>query len=125
VTRRQFVAALIAALPALALPAAAAAASTSRADVRARLFRDRVLDRQPIAAYVDLHLAKHPRDADFGTLLGKVLGGRAGDDAEAMKRHILAGIRQDFEAGRTEILDGWILSLTEVRLWCLYLAVTP
>jgi len=123
VTRREFVVALIAAIPALALPAGAA--PPSRPDVRARLFRDRVLDRQPIAAYASLHLAKHPEDADFETLLGNVLGARAGGDLEAMKRHILAGIRKDFDAGRTEILDGWILSLTEVRLWCLYLAVTP
>lgn len=121
--RREFVISVLAVIPALALPAAAAPAS--RGDVRSRLFKGRQLDKEPLVAYTSLHLAKHPEDADFEALAEKVLGARPDDDPDRMKQRILAAIRKDFEAGRTVNLDGWVLSLTEVRLWCLYLAVTP
>jgi len=29
------------------------------------------------------------------------------------------------DKGRTVNLDGWLLSVTEVRLWCLYLLAMP
>jgi hypothetical protein len=41
----------------------------------------------------------------------------AGSDLDA---HVDQRIRQDFEAGRTAQLEGWILSVTEVRQCALY-----
>ena len=41
-------------------------------------------------------------------------------DAEALTRFLEARIRADFEAGRTVLVDGWVLSVTEARQAALF-----
>jgi hypothetical protein len=121
-TRRDFVAAVLAA--AGCLPLRRAAAGTDPAGVRSRLFRNRVVDVAHILRYTGPYLAKHPGEGDVDPLARLVFGGEAAGGAEAMKRAARVRIRGDFEEGRLENLDGWLLSVTEVRLWCLYVLVS-
>lgn len=37
-------------------------------------------------------------------------------DVDALERRFDTAVRQDFAAGRTVLVDGWVLSLTEARL---------
>lgn len=121
--RRDFLAGLAAAV--LGAPLLACADADDLPDLRSRLFKDRVLDKGPIAEFARLYLARHPGESDPDVLVKRLFGRRGDAEPDALKRMLLSGIREDFAEGRTENLDGWTLSVTEVRLWCLYLAATP
>jgi hypothetical protein len=121
-TRRDFVIAAMAGLGCFALRGTAA--GTDLAAVRSRLFQDRILEVEHILRYTGRYLAKHPGEADADTLLRLIFGSAADGEVAAMKRAARSRIRKDFEEGRVESLDGWILSVSEVRLWCLYVIVT-
>jgi len=56
---------------------------------------------------------KHP-DETSERLRAELLGGRR--DGEDLAAHLSRKVREDFGAGRVEMLDGWILSRTEGRL---------
>jgi hypothetical protein len=122
-SRRDFLAAVLAA--AVAGPLIARAGTAGVPPLRTRLFKDRVLDKGPIADYARLYLARHPEESRPEVLQRKLFGGGADKDADTLKRGLLRDIRGDFAEGRTVNLDGWVLAVTEVRLWCLYLAATP
>jgi len=121
-SRREFVVAVMAGVGCFALRGTAATADL--AAVRSGLFRDRILEVGQILRYTASYLAKHPGEADADTLIRLVFGSAADGDVEAMKRAARSRIQEDFEEGRVENLDGWILAVTEVRLWCLYVIVT-
>lgn len=121
-TRREFVLALLAALAGVSLPAACAAPDP--AAVRSAIFGERALEKERIADYTRLYLAGHPEEAGVAALRRKLFGRRWSGDGERLKRKLRDDVRGDFEEGRVVNLDGWLLSRTEVRLWCLYVAVS-
>lgn len=121
--RRDFLAGLLAGV--LGAPLLACARAADLPAFRSGLFKDRDLDKGPIADFTRIHLARHPEEADPEVLVRRLFGRAPGEDADALKRTLREEIRKDFAEGRTENLDGWTLALTEIRLWCLYLAVTP
>ena len=45
-------------------------------------------------------------------------------DSEALTRFLRTRIRSDFEAGRTVLVDGWVLSVTEARQAALFSMVS-
>lgn len=121
-TRRDFIVAVLAGVGCLALPGPAAGADL--AAVRSRLFRDRILEVEHILRYTGRYLAQHPEEADADTLIKLIFGGEADREVEIMMQAARSRMKKDFEEGRVENLDGWTLSVTEVRLWCLYVIVT-
>lgn len=118
-TRRDFLLSVLGALAGAAL--GGCGGTPEPAAFRTALFHDRALDTEPIRTLAGIHLARHPEERDPRTLVTRLLGRNPAADPEAIKRVLRARIREDFEGGRTENIDGWVLSLTEVRLWCLYL----
>ena len=121
-TRRDFIVAVMAGVGCFALRGAAAGADL--AAVRSRLFRDRILAVEHILRYTGRYLAKHPGEDDPDSLIRLIFDNAAGGEVEVMKQAARSRIKQDFEEGRVENLDGWTLSVTEVRLWCLYVIVS-
>lgn len=69
------------------------------------------------------YLLQRPMEADPGRLVGEVLTSLphrtvAPDlmDRPALEGLVRDGIRADFQTGRTVVLHGWIVSVTEARL---------
>jgi hypothetical protein len=122
-TRRDFLGSVLGTLCALTFDACAR--PPDPASFRSSLFRDRVLDKGPIVAFTSLYLARHPEERRAETLVARLFGKHPGTEPEAIKEALRVRVREDFENGRTENLDGWLLSVTEVRLWCLYLMALP
>lgn len=46
-------------------------------------------------------------------------GGSDGTEPEALRQRVAAAVREDFAHGRTCLVDGWVLSVTEARLCAL------
>jgi len=71
------------------------------------------------------YLLQEPAEADVTHLMALLdpVGVAARGEAELLRQTIAARHRNDFGCGRTVILDGWILSRTEVRL-CALAAIT-
>jgi hypothetical protein len=115
--RRDALLVLLAALGSAVLPAFADGASA-----RDRLFGSRDLDRANLARLTGIYLKRHPEEERPDTLIRRLGADSWGPDPATLRRTLLAQIQEDFKAGRIENVDGWILSVTEVRLWCLYLS---
>ncbi len=69
----------------------------------------------------EAYLALAPHEASTARLVSLVAAGAAAESASdsELRRLVAAGVRDDFSAGRTAEVDGWVLSLTEARLFAL------
>ncbi len=94
----------------LALGAMMPGAAMSRIDDHGVLFQS------PRAARtVGTHyLAQHPEERNAARLRQGLLAG-APTETGALRGHIQAKCRQDFAAGHTVVVDGWILARSEAR----------
>ena len=70
------------------------------------------------------YLAAHQNEADAAALTGLLAAGLPDLDDPAARRALLARVRDDYAAGRTVILSGWVLSVSEGRLCALATLVT-
>ena len=122
-TRRDF----LALWSALALPLVGALACFDSSSLRAALagFFE---DRKSAASVGDEYLRLHPAEDDESRLVRRLAGGRrrevewerlAASDPAAFRESVRARHREDFAAGRTVSLHGWVLSETEARLCAL------
>ena len=110
---------VLAAALALAVPFRRSAAEGALPARLVRLFRYPDSARAVGAAYLRLHLEE--ADAERLTAL---LGADLGDDeGAALASRLAARQRADFGAGRTVVVEGWVLSLTEARICALLAAV--
>lgn len=66
-----------------------------------------------------IYLARHPDEASTAVLLRRLLGPRRLRSTADAPSRIADGIGSDYAAARTVIVDGWILSRTEARLFAL------
>ncbi len=69
------------------------------------------------------YLSGRPDEADPATL-ARLICGPAGEqvrrlDASDLRLAVSERVRRDFHEGRTVVLHGWILSVTEARLYAL------
>jgi hypothetical protein len=112
---------LIAALALLAGPLAPRRAAAAGPAARlVGIFREPASARAIGRAY----LRQAPEEADAARLLALIHPGDcAALSASELRRAVAARQRADFAAGRTVLLDGWVLSRTEARL-CALAAVT-
>lgn len=77
------------------------------------------VDPKHLAIYAEQYLSGHPEERHPPVLV-KALVDVAGDLGNVDVKELLREkIRKDFDAGRTVVLDGWILAVSEVRIWCL------
>lgn len=115
VTRRTILAATLA----LAIPPRPSAAATALRTRLVRLFRYPNSARAVGAAYLRLH-----PEVAAAERLTALLGADLGDDeGAALASRLAARQRADFGAGRTVVVEGWVLSLTEARICALLAAV--
>jgi hypothetical protein len=70
------------------------------------------------------YLAAHEDEADAAVLTGLLAAGLPDLDDPAARRALLARVRDDYAAGRTVILSGWVLSVSEGRLCALATLMT-
>ena len=83
-------------------------------------------DRRSAASVGEEYLRLHPTEDDDAQLVRRLAGGReaewerlAASDPAAFRERVRARHRDDFAAGRTVALRGWVLSETEARLCAL------
>ena len=110
---------LLAVALALAVPFRRSAAEGALPARLAGLFRHPDSARAVGAAY----LRQNPDEADaerLAALLGPDLGESEGP---ALASRLAARQRADFTTGRTVVVEGWVLSLTEARICALLAAV--
>jgi len=82
-------------------------------------------DQESARAIGRAYLLQEPSEADATCLVALLdPGGVAARGKAELRRTIAARHREDFGCGRTVILDGWILSRTEVRL-CALATIAP
>jgi len=62
------------------------------------------------------YLRLRPREAHVRVLRRKLVAAGIGGDGRAQLSAAASRIADDFAAGRTVTLDGWVLSVTEARL---------
>lgn len=65
-------------------------------------------------------LAAHPHLAERDTCLAEMQARLGNSRGAARRRAARAAVAADFDAGRTVLVDGWILSQFEVRLCVLH-----
>jgi hypothetical protein len=130
VTRRSIVVALVQA-GGLALtlgrrPAVAATCSPPIDPAVAKL-RSLVTDPAGARCIGQLYLRQAPAEQDPAHLASLILSSLqlSSDNPLRLRRRALSklfsvGVRADFAAGRTVILDGWVLSRTEARVCALW-----
>ena len=115
-TRRELLRLAAALAAALAAPRRA---SAQMIDPLLELLLAVRVDPEHLALYAEGYLLAHPEERQPAVLIA----GFARLEQEArgadFRQTVRGRIRRDFAEGRTVNLDGWILSVTEVRLWCL------
>lgn len=127
--RRHFIASAAAGALGLGLPGAAW--RTAPAENLQTLARPALLDMLGERRVRDLGIryrAMYPAACDADSLCAAILDGDRpilASDAPAARAYLNATIRDDFAAGRTMILKGWVLSITEVRQCALFSLVYP
>ena len=126
--RRHFIAS--AAAGALGLGLSGAAWETAPSAKLQTLARPALLDMLGERRVRDLGMryrAMYPAACDANTLCADILDGDRppAADAPATRAYLNARIQGDFDAGRTMILKGWVLSITEARQCALFSLVYP
>lgn len=126
--RRHFIASAAAGALGLGLPGAAW--RTAPSENLQTLARPALLDMLGERRVRDLGIryrAMYPAACDADSLCAVILDSDrpAPADAPATRAYLNATIRDDFAAGRTMILKGWVLSITEVRQCALFSLVYP
>ncbi len=106
-TRREWVLALAVVTGGLASAAAQGRGEALRDWVRAHVLADELKD------LARAYLARYPTERAM-TMEEAILAGRRADMPVAA--HLSVLVRKDFETGRIEDLDGWLVSRTEARL---------
>lgn len=120
--RRDFLKLTLAATPAMALALNAChpgAASPQEALAQPESLYG-IMDKAELQAIGKAYLAqfKSTKEALQTQILGQ--NPDPGSSASGTSRQIAAAVQQDFAAGRTIILNGWVLSLTEARQCALH-----
>lgn len=89
-----------------------------RPDFLSRVLTDSELHRVGL-----LYRAAYPRENSIHVMVNRLLDARspaAAAAGPALAGHLARQIAADFAAGRTVILDGWVLALTEARQCALF-----
>lgn len=73
-------------------------------------------------AYLEMSPGEKNRDTLMITLYGRVVKAESlqQQDIRLLREQSEGSIKEDFAVGRTIVLDGWILSVTEARQCALY-----
>jgi len=117
-SRRQFLAVIAATISGL-YPCLVAARNIYPIE----LFKNFKVDQKSLSAYTTLYMDKYPDENNYKSLERLIFGSYHFSDTSDMRRYLNLQINSDFRQNITVNLDGWILSRTEVRLWCLFYVI--
>ena len=68
----------------------------------------------------NLYLAAFPEEADSDVLVAALFEGiPEGESPKVVRKHIQKKIVDDYDQDRVKAMDGWVLSVTELRLFAL------
>jgi len=91
-------------------------------------FLSRLFDEQTIRKTGAAYLQKMPGEKDHNKLVGLLAGNssiaRSSDENE-IHQYLEEKIKRDFDEGKTVMLNGWVLSVTEARQCALYSLIKP
>ena len=120
--RRDFLKITMAATPAmaLALNACRSGAGSPQEALAQPESLYGIMDKNELQAVGKAYLARNNDTKE--ALQTQILGQNPapGASASGVSRQIAAAVQQDFTAGRTTILNGWVLSITEARQCALH-----
>ena len=85
----------------------------------AALLRGLVTHRGAAVALGRAYLEANPTEAQRGDLVRHLVGGRVPASTSRASREVASRIRADYRAGRTVVVEGWVLSRAEARLCAL------
>jgi hypothetical protein len=89
----------------------------------AALLRGLVTHRGAAVALGRSYLEANPTEAHRADLVRNLVGARVPASTSRASREVASRIRADYRAGRTVVVEGWVLSRTEARL-CALIALT-
>lgn len=122
--RREFLQITAAGMVALGLPGSALfAAPAPAAGVLAQPGLLAMFGDQQLVRELGILYRRAVPSEDAVEVLSEVIAGRTPVkewDAPALRAHLEHQVRSDFGAGRTVLLKGWVLSVTEARQCALY-----
>ena len=85
----------------------------------AGLLRGLITHRESAAQLGRTYLDAHPNEARRAALMRQLAGPIALTSAERAAREVATRVRADYAMGRTVVIEGWVLSRTEARLYAL------
>lgn len=83
------------------------------------LFKNINIDKKSLALYADIYIGSHPQENTYETLKKLIFKTYKSPNIEKIKKYLNLKIENDFIKEDIVTIDGWVLSRTEVRLWCL------
>ncbi len=118
--RRDFLGITAAGVAGLTWPGSAAAAAVPRATLAHPHLLDVLRDEQLVAGLGRQYRALTPAENDAATLEAAILWDAPADAAKSPRAWLEDRVRQEFSEGRTVLLNGWVLSVTEARQAALF-----
>ena len=91
-------------------------------------FLSRLFDEQTIRKTGAAYLQKMPGEKDHNKLVGLLAGNSSiagSSDENEIHQYLEEKIKRDFDEGKTVMLNGWLLSVTEARQCALYSLIKP
>jgi len=105
---------------ALTLPFAEGCSPSSES-IASRPFQfSKIADKKNIAETGIAYLKKFPKENDKIVLTNLLIGAKASLDKSVIEKQMNERVLDDFKTGKTIIVAGWILSVTEARQCALY-----
>jgi hypothetical protein len=113
-TRRQLLIAMTAVLSSQSMNLAAVENILPR-----DLLKNINIDKKVLALYAENYISSHPQENTYETLKKLIFTTYKSPNILKIKKYLNLKIENDFIKKDIVSIDGWILSRTEIRLWCL------
>lgn len=121
--RRDFIYLSACMAVALAVPVATGCEAGQTGVESQPFFFSQVADVKTIVNTGNVYRKKHPEEDDKSRLAELLLTGstlQSSSDSEAIRQMLIKNVHEDFKKCNTNIVAGWILSLTEARQCALF-----
>jgi hypothetical protein len=113
-TRRQLLIAITAMLSSQSMNLAAVENILPR-----DLFKNINIDKKALTLYAETYISFNPQENTYATLKQLIFTTYKSPNILKIKKYLNLKIENDFIKEDIVSIDGWILSRTEMRLWCL------
>jgi len=83
------------------------------------LFKNINIDRAALSLYAKNYIDSHPKENTYEVLKKLIFKTYKSPNIAKIKKYLNLRIENDFIKEDIVTIDGWVLSRTEARLWCL------